>query len=475
MSSIPETTKDSALLEEFQKLVDAHRVAFRQERCYWRMVGLALAMVFCFGRHQVTQLLLTLGLTETDWSAMYRLFSHKRFDVMEMARCLLRETVQHVGEDELYVVGTDGMQIARSSYRMPGTSWLKSPRTPVFKPGIHRAQRFVHGCWFTGRENGFSRAIPLRFLAAFPEKAVKASVAPCKEWEAGVAFVKWVREELDRLRPSQSILWLADGSYDTVKMWRSAPERVIAAVRTARNRALYAYLPPAERRGRRKYGERMPAPQEWMGQWRKGFRITTVLVRGVKRRLRYRIVGPVVRRGVPDVPLFLVVVSGQRYQKGKVRIRHKERKPAAYLVSAQWQDGQWVFPLAHSLLLAWLWQRWEMEVAHREMKSGLGVGEQQCWNPRSAVVSVQWSVWVYAVLVLAAYRAWQLSPAPAPVARWSPRPKRWSFNTLWRAYRAELWKTPDYRAVWTATTGNWPDTEAHLGALWNSVAGSARA
>ena len=47
MSSIAETTKDSALLEEFQKLVDAHRIAFRQERCYWRMVGLTLAMVFC--------------------------------------------------------------------------------------------------------------------------------------------------------------------------------------------------------------------------------------------------------------------------------------------------------------------------------------------------------------------------------------------------------------------------------------------
>jgi len=475
MTSIPDATKNPTLLDEFQKLVDAHRIAFRQERCYWRMVGLAMAMVFCFGRRQVTQLLLTLGLTDTDWSAMYRLFSHKRFDVVMMARCLLRETLAHVKEDELYVIGTDGTQIARSSQKMPGSSWLKAPRSPVFKPGIHRAQRFVHGCWFTQMERGFARAIPLRMLPAFTEKAVKAAAAPCKEWEAGVTFVNWVRQELDQVRRAQRILWLADGSYDTVEMWRSAPERVIAAVRTAKNRALYAYLPPAERRGRRKYGERMSTPEEWMGQWRTGCHITTVLVRGVNRRLRYRIVGPVVRRGVPDVPLFLVVVSGQVYYKGKVRIRRKERRAAAYLVSAQWQDGRWVFPLAPSLLLAWLWQRWEMEVAHREMKSSLGVGEQQCWNPRSAIVSVQWSVWVYAVLVLAGYRTWQLSTGPAPVARWSPRPKRWSFNTLWRAYRAELWKTPDYRAVWTATTGNWPDTEAHLGALWNSVVGSARA
>lgn len=474
MRSIAETTKKSILIEEFQKLMGAHRPAFRQERCYWRMVGLAMAMIFCFGRRQVTQLLLTLGLTDTDWSAMYRLFSRKRFDVLKMARCLLCETLAHVEEGALYVVGTDGTQIPRSSLRMPGTSWLKSPRSPVFKIGIHRAQRFVHGCWFTPMENGFSRAIPLRFLAAFPEKAQRGAAAPCKEWEAGVAFVNWVRQEMDRVRNGQTMLWLADGSYDTVDMWRAAPVRVIAAVRTAKNRVLYAYLPPEERHGRRKYGERMPTPEVYMRGWRKGCRIAKIPVRGVERTLRYRIVGPVVRRGVSDVPLFLLVVSGQTYLKGKVRIRRKVRKPAAYLVSAQWQDGEWVFPLAPPLLLAWLWQRWEMEVAHREMKSNLGVGEQQCWNPRSTVVSVQWSVWVYAVLVLAGYRTWQLSPGPAPVARWSPHPRRWSFNTLWRAYRAELWKTPDYRAVWTPTTANWPDTEARLGALWNSIAGSAR-
>lgn len=42
-----------------------------------------------------------------------------------------------------------------------------------------------------------------------------------------------------------------------------------------------------------------------------------------------------------------------------------------------------------------------MAVAHREMKRGVGVGEQQGWNRRSALVRVQGSVWSYAVLVLA--------------------------------------------------------------------------
>ena len=50
--------------------------------------------------------------------------------------------------------------------------------------------------------------------------------------------------------------------------------------------------------------------------------------------------------------------------------------------------------MAQDELLAWLWQRWEVEVAHREMKSGFGVGEMQCWTAVSTVASVQWGIWL---------------------------------------------------------------------------------
>jgi hypothetical protein len=109
------------------------------------------------------------------------------------------------------------------------------------------------------------------------------------------------------------------------------------------------------------------------------------------------------------------------------------------LISAVRVGDNWQLPWPLETILGWLWQRWELEVAHREMKSGLGVGEKQCWNKRSAVVSVQWSVWVYAVLVLAGYRTWGLCGGPPTPAPWWPGAKRWSFNTLWRSYRAALW------------------------------------
>lgn len=475
MKNNVERTEAPVLMGHVMELVAAHRWCFGQERTYRRGVALVLAEVFAFGRHTVTQLLLALGVVEGDWSAWYRLFSLRRVKEERLAAQLVRETLRHVGVDEVYVVGTDGTQIPRSSLRMPGTSWLKALGTAAFRPGLQRGQRFVHGCWFTPLVNGFSRAIPLRFVPAFPDKAQPAAAKPCKEWEAGLAYVCWLRQQLDAAgRATQRMLYLADGSYENAHLWRQLPGRVIGALRTAKNRALCAYLPPAERCGRRLYGARQSTPAEL---WRQpdGWQRQKLMIRGVQRRLRYRIEGPVVCRGAADTPLFLLIVSGQTWVQGKQVRRRHNRQPVAYLVSAQMENGQWRFPLPAPLLLTWLWQRWEMEVAHREMKSNLGVGEKQCWSTHSATLAVQWSVWVYAILVLAGYRTWHLAPAPTQQPAWYPTPKRWSFNTLWRCYRSELWATPAYRTVYTATAINWPDRETFIDALWNSVTAAARA
>jgi hypothetical protein len=225
-----------------------------------------------------------------------------------------------------------------------------------------------------------------------------------------------VRHELDEAgRAPQMLLTLADGSFDTLNFWRGLPERTVLAVRTARNRRLY-YLP--ERRagpGRpASYGALAPHPWEWLHKhlsWQK----RDIPARGKTILMKFQVLGPFVREGLPDIPRFLFVVKGMHRRVGKRKLRWKHRKPSLYLVSAVPVNGEWQLPLPIETILAWLWQRWELEVAHREMKSGFGVGEKQCWNPRSTIASVQWSVWVYALLLLSAYRAWgHCMPLPFP-------------------------------------------------------------
>jgi hypothetical protein len=97
-----------------------------------------------------------------------------------------------------------------------------------------------------------------------------------------------------------------------------------------------------------------------VGSWQHG----TVQVRGHARQLVYRLEGPCLRERVSDHPLFLLVVKGQTWAKrrqGRPPTR-KQRQPAFYLVNATWRDGRWQLPLAALDLLAWAWQRWELEI-----------------------------------------------------------------------------------------------------------------
>ena len=188
--------------------------------------------------------------------------------------------------------------------------------------------------------------------------------------------------------------------------------------------------------------------------------------------MRYRLEGPFVRDALPHRVLFLLVIGGGKRPTGS---RRKRYKPSLYLVSAVEQDGQWQLPLPLTELLPWLWQRWELEVAHREMKSGFGLGDKQCWHSHSAILSVQWSAWAYALLLLAGYRTWGLLGGPQPPGRWRTNSQRWSFNTLWRGYRAALWGRNEFQASWSPSMDNWLKKEPLLAAMNNAVIAASRA
>lgn len=471
MSTIPQNEE---LLKELFKIIEKHRVTFKQERVYQRVFALILAEIFVFARHTITQMLMTIGMTDQDWSTWYRLFSQQRFDYDKASEILFKETLTHVKEDELYIVGGDATQTPRSSRKLEGSGWLRNLRTPPFMLGIHAAQRWFNGSWFLPSENGYSRAVPIRWLPAFTEKSQPKEHKPCKEWEAAVDFLKWVRQQLINCgRITQQVLMVADGSYDTLKLWQHLPEGVILLARSAKNRVLYSLPQPQSGRGRkRKYGDRVATPQ---ARWRerRGWRKLEIMVRGRLRHLQYKISQPVVRKGAPHRPLILIIVRGKR-RKNKYG-RYYRRQPLPFLVNAVEDDtGNWILPFPVETLLFWAWQRWELEVCHRELKSNFGLGNKQCFNPHSAVLSVQWSAWVYSLLLFAGYRTWNLSDAPSVPTRWWTGSKRWSFNTLWRAYRTALWGQHEFHPLFTPTSHDWGEKEVLLYALRNAIFASAR-
>lgn len=453
------------LLVELWRLLAAHRPAVRQARVFERLRALVLGHLSTAARHTLTQALLALGLVDADWSAFYRLFSHARLDYDVLSTCFLKETLAQIPSDGPYAVTVDGVQLPRHSRTMPGTAWLKCPRTPPWKPGSHRAQRFLHLATLLPRWRGYCRVLPLRFVPAFPPTAVGGAAAPQTEWAAAQAQLGWLRAELDAAgRRAQTLLGLGDGSFDVAELWAAVPQRSVLLARPARNRVLYE-RPPADAHGNRRYGPRAPRPDAWLSV-REGWQQATVCVRGREIPLRYRVEGPYLRRGAPQQPLFLLVVKGIAQARGHHRRR---REPSFYLVNALEQDGHWTLPYPAAELLAWAWQRWETEVAHREMKTDFGVGEVQCWHPVATVRAVQAQVWAYAVCVLAGYRAWGYAGHPAalrPRGLWWRGAPRWSLATLWRGYRQALAPehshSPTFHPARAGTVGTWAAKGAWL-------------
>jgi DDE superfamily endonuclease len=475
-----ESTKPATafpLLTAVFALLLAHRVAFGQERPFQRTTGLVLGWLVTVERHTITRVLAALGLVEADWSAFYRLLGRPRFDYDRLTRQLVRETLPLAPVGQPYLVLLDGVMIPRHSRTMPGTGWALAPRTAPFRRGLQRAQRFVDLCWLPlPNRDGYSRAVPLCWEPAFSPKAVAAAgVAPRTEWAAGMAGVTRIRADLDAAgRTAQRLLAIGDGSYAGKALWQGLPDRVDLVARCAKNRALFA-LPPARvpgQKGRaRVYGDQAPHPADRLAE-RNGWRHRDVVVRGRTIPLTFRIDGPYLLKGAAGRPLFLLGVKGV----AKTSPRHKRRDPAFWLVSARRDEtGAWALPYPAVDLLAWAWQRWEIEVAHREQKTGFGLGEPQCWGPRSAVTAVQLAGWIYGLTVLAGLRTWGLGRAPtAPATRWWRGGGRWSLGQLWTALRAECWDLGEFRPVWARTGGNWWEMTDWLGSQTNALLGASR-
>jgi hypothetical protein len=267
-------------------------------------------------------------------------------------------------------------------------------------------------------------------------------------------------------RSAQRIVGLFDGSYDKPPFWKGLPGGVIALVRTAKNRALFYCPGPYPGKGRqRTYGDQAPAPQDYLKR-REGWHTAQLTVRGHQRRVVYRLEGPFLRKAMAATPLFLVCVRGQHWQKAG---HCKRRQPSFYCVNAVQRAGRWSLPLDIIVLLTWAWQRWELEVVHREVKSLFGLGDKQCHHPLAAVTSVQWSAWVYALLSLAAYRAFRLPTPPILTTAWYRHPKRWTFSSLLDTLRAAFWNDPRFQPFLSPSPKNWPKIEAQLEKILFSV------
>lgn len=459
------------------RLLAAYRPIVCQERTFARLVFLTLGNLLSLGRHTVSQLLVSLGAGDGDWTAWYRLFNTPRIDLEQASAILVGQIAAVVPpRDAVLAVVVDGTQLPRTSRRLPGCGYARHPRTPFWRRGIHLAQRYVGISALLPRsEQGDSRAVPLKWLLLRTAKTTPMGAAPERSETGGaLSLLCWLRDAWDALgRQAQPLLVLGDGSYSTATVLTQLPARTILLARCAKNRALYAL--PTYRvggRGRQpRYGERGPTPQQVVPT-RRGWIQTAFLVRGRRVTPQVHLSGPWLVKGAPFTPVMLLVVRGVDRGRGTTR---RQREPSFFLVTVSLtSEDDWALPLPLEELLAWMWQRWEVEVMHRELKSSFGLGEQQAFSEAGAATVIPWMVWSYALLILSGYQVWGLGPGTVPdLGRWW-HARRWSCGRLWQGFRQELWQLGEFQPVWQRSPDTWGEITTWIATQTNAVAGVRR-
>ena len=150
----------------------------------------------------------------------------------------------------------------------------------------------------------------------------------------------------------------------------------------------------------------------------RAWKTTKIFYGGKRRKIRYKEVGDVYwQRGAARRPLRLFVLAPTPYRKSKSR-RLYYRDPA-YLLTTDLHSSA-------KQLLQIYFDRWQIEVNHREEKDTLGVGQAQLWNVTSVPKQPVLAVAAYSALLLASLQAFgaergsRLCRAPQMATKRSP-------------------------------------------------------
>ena len=300
------------------------------------------------------------------------------------------------------------------------------------------------------RQGVAARALPIRFQDAPAVKKPGRRADPeqrqqyrqqVKQHNLSQRFVQMMgawRQSLDQAGARhKTMLLAADGSFCNRTVF-TAPRERREIIARARKEARLCYRAPAG--GRRFYGVEKFTPQQVRQDGQVKWQTASIFYGGKRRQIRYKQLRGVYWQGGgrrQRLRLFVVAPTAYRKRKGG---RLSYRRPAYLLTS----------DLGSSVkgLLQIYFQRWQIEVNHREEKDTLGVGQAQLWNGMAVPKQPVLAVAAYSALLLASLEAYGAKQEQhyAPLPKWRRHAKRPSCLDLITLLRKEMAEHPELLA-----------------------------
>lgn len=406
---------------------------FPQHRTLERATSILLAALLCCGRKWVTRMNCVRGREHVDWSGDYRLFSRSPWLAADLFVPVIGATLPYFGDGPIVLAG-DETRARRGGRKVKRSRWTRDPLSPPFHVNFMKGIRFMQFSALLplGQHNVDARGLPVSFepVDRPPKPGKKATEQEkaeygrlCKEQSMGKQAwqqLEALRDKYDQAGAKDKLMIVGlDGGFCNRSCFRPTHERIVLVARTRKDAVLCRPVPDTRKSGR-VYSKETFTPEGVRQDEAIPWQTTPVFFGGQLREVRYKQVGPVLwRTGARRKPLRLIVVAPVPYQLSP-GLRKYYREPAYLLVSEA--TDRVTIPQA----LQAYFDRWQIEVNHRDEKQHIGVVDAQVWNDRSVDRLPTFMVAAYAFLLMASLQAF--GPARThdylQPPRWQKRPRR---------------------------------------------------
>jgi hypothetical protein len=425
---------------------------FPQNRSLQRAIALAFGILCGVGKRTITRAIGFQDNGQKDWSADYKVFSRSPWEAQALFEPILKHAIQEQKLERI-VLSVDDTRVWRNGKHVPQTQWHRDPMGPAFQTNLRWGHRFLQASLvlplYQQDGQSSSRAIPVRFELApvIKKPGQKAGADQFQEYlrqkkqtNLSVQFVtmtKALREHLNqRGHAGKRMVVVGDGSFcnRTVLAQDWEQQNVSLVARCRKDIVLCKRAPGKGPRfyGKTKFSPQMVRQRHSLAKWQN----SEIFHGGCYRQVRYKDLGGIYwQGGAKKRPVRLLVVAPVGYRISK-NGRKYYRQPA-YLLTTDLTTPAVV-------LLQDYFDRWGIEVNHRDEKEILGVGEAQVWNEHSVSKVPALLVAMYSWLLLAGLHCYgpQRTEVYAPLPKWRRGAKRPSCLDLVTLLRKQLAEHP---------------------------------
>jgi hypothetical protein len=401
------------------------RGIFAQQRTLERAIEHAIALPCVLGRRTISRSISALGRSEVDWSADYKMYSRSNWERTERLYDPVIDEYLNRYRNEPVVAALDDTKLKKTGRKIKGAQWYRDPLSPPFHMNLAYGLRFLQASiLFPHYKEGDypPRGIPVRFeqaptikkpgkRASDEARELYQQLKKTKNLSAqALELIKSLRESIDsRGGKDRDLLFVGDGTFCNRTMFKASLDRTHIIARCRKDARLCFAAPESSRR---KYDEHLFTPEE-VRKRDANWSWANVYMGGKRRRVRYKEVKEVLwKRGAGTKPLRLIVIAPVPYKLSK-KSKTNYRQPA-YFLSTDLNSPT-------GLLIRACFDRWQIEVNHRDEKDLLGVGQAQVTNENSIPRHPALAVAAYSLLLLAALQSF----GPGRTEHYHTRPK-WS-------------------------------------------------